>query len=262
MASGGVGMYIRDDLRYTVLEKCSNNAFQALWVEIELLNKPNIICGVIYRQHNTPESFQTYFENAMDKFSALRSNKPIYVMGDFNINLLKAQTCKYTQDFLSILQSYALTPTIDKPTRVCYNSATLIDNIFVNKIEDPILSGNVVSDVSDHFSQFCIIQSSMTTKCHRQNKVRDFSHFSQSRLNNDLIQIDWKSVIDSKRENIDKLFATFYDKLNKLSNKHAPLKKMSKCKIKQSVKLWITKAIRRSIKIKNKLFYSGNKDKY
>ena len=43
LASGGVGMYIRDDLRYTVLEKCSNNAFHALWVEIELLSKPNII---------------------------------------------------------------------------------------------------------------------------------------------------------------------------------------------------------------------------
>ena len=43
LASGGVGMYIHVDLKYTVLEKCSNNAFQALWVEIELLNKANII---------------------------------------------------------------------------------------------------------------------------------------------------------------------------------------------------------------------------
>ena len=37
---------------------------------------------------------------------------------------------------------------------------------------------------------------------------------------------------------------------------------MSKRETKQSAKPWITKAIRRSIKIKNKLFYSGNKDKY
>ena len=36
---------------------------------------------------------------------------------------------------------------------------------------------------------------------------------------------------------------------------------MSKRKIKQSAKPWITKAIRRSIKIK-KTNYSGNKDKY
>ena len=256
LASGGVGMYIHEDLKYTVLEKCSNNAFQALWVEIELLNKANIIIGVIYRQHNTPELFQTYFENALDKLSALRSNKPIYVMGDFNINLLKAQTCKYAQDFLSTLQSYALIPTIDKPTRVYNKSATLIDNIFVNKIENSILSGNIVSDISDHFSQFCIIQSSIKTKTHRQSKVRDFS---QSHLNNDLMQIDWKSVTDSKKENIDSLFLTFYNKINKLTNKHAPLKNMSKRKIKQSAKPWITKAIRRSIK--NKLFYSGNKDK-
>ena len=164
LASGGVGMYIRDNLKYTVLEKCSNGAFQALWVETDFPDKSNIICGVIYRQHNSPESFETYFEDTLDRFSALRSNKYIYIMGDFNINLLNAQTCQYTQDFLLTLQSYALTPTIDKPTRVYNNSATLIDNIFVNKIENPILSGNIVSDISDHFSQFCIIQTYNKTK--------------------------------------------------------------------------------------------------
>ena len=80
-------------------------------------------------------------------------------MGDFNIDLLKAQSCQYSKNFLLTLQSYALIPTIDKPTRIYNNSATLIDNIFVNNIENPILSGNIVSDVSDHFSQFCIIQN-------------------------------------------------------------------------------------------------------
>ena len=109
LASGGVGMYIRDDLRYTVLEKCSNNAFQALWVEIELLNKPNIICGVIYRQHNTPESFQTYFENAMDKFSALRSNKPIYVLGDFNKALFHVSFHKLQDTRIIVIHFIAYT---------------------------------------------------------------------------------------------------------------------------------------------------------
>ena len=50
-------MYIRNDLRYVVLERCSNNAFQALWVEIYIANGKKIICGVLYRQHNSPESF-------------------------------------------------------------------------------------------------------------------------------------------------------------------------------------------------------------
>jgi hypothetical protein len=255
-------MYIRNDLSYTVLEKISNKAFQALWVEIHFKNKRNIICGVVYRQHNSPENFQTYFEDTLDKFSALGSNKPIYVMGDFNINLLKAQTCQYTQNFLFTLQSYALTPTIDKPTRVYNNnSATLIDNIFVNKIENSIVSGNIVSDISDHFSQFCINQPDKWQTKHRK-KICDFSHFSESSFNADLAQINWNSIIANKRDNIDKLFTTFYDKVNNLTSKYAPLKLISKRMIKQFSKPWITKGIRRVIKIKNKLYYSADKNKY
>ena len=53
-------------------------------------------------------------------------------------------------------------PTIDKPTRIYRDSATLIDNIFVNNFDDLVLSGNVITDLSDHFSQFCIMHSTLT----------------------------------------------------------------------------------------------------
>ena len=57
-------------------------------------------------------------------------------MGDFNIDLLKCETSQISHDFLTSLQSCYLIPTVDKPTRVYRNSATLIiDNIFVNKPE-------------------------------------------------------------------------------------------------------------------------------
>lgn len=131
LAAGGVGMFIDENVKYRVIEKISSRAFQALWVELQFERKSNIICGVIYRQHNSPESFQTYFDETLEKLSM--SGKPIYVMGDFNINLLNAETCNFTKDFLFSLQSYSFIPTIDKPTRVNSNSATLIDNIFVNK---------------------------------------------------------------------------------------------------------------------------------
>ena len=38
-------------------------------------------------------------------------------MGDFNINLLYAETSCYAQDFLLFLQSFSFIPPIDKPTR-------------------------------------------------------------------------------------------------------------------------------------------------
>ena len=74
---------------------------------IELLfeKRGNIICGIIYRQHNSPESFQAYFNEALERFSL--SDKAVYIMMvDFNINLLNAETCNYTKDFLLGLQSY------------------------------------------------------------------------------------------------------------------------------------------------------------
>ena len=43
---------------------------------------------------------------------------------------------------------------------------------------------------------------------------------------------------------------------------HAPLKLVSKRKAKQLSKPWMTKGLLKSTKIKNKLFYSGNTDRY
>ena len=77
-------------------------------------------------------------------------------MTDAYINLLRYETCIYAKSFLHILQSLCFSPTTDKPTRVHNASATLIDNVFVNNVNNDahILSGNIVSDISDHFSQF------------------------------------------------------------------------------------------------------------
>ena len=77
-------------------------------------------------------------------------------MGDFNINLLRCETCNFAQNILCSLQSFHLIPTIDKPTRVHTNSATLIDNIFSSNVYEITLSGNIVSDISDNYSQFGI----------------------------------------------------------------------------------------------------------
>ena len=39
LASGGVGMYINNNLRYSILERTSNQSFQALRIEIHFENK-------------------------------------------------------------------------------------------------------------------------------------------------------------------------------------------------------------------------------
>ena len=74
-------------------------------------------------------------------------------MGDFNINLLNEDVHTLTNDFINIMSSYSLYPSITKPTRITPTSATLIDNIFTN-LNSYQTSGIIVADVSDHLPVF------------------------------------------------------------------------------------------------------------
>ena len=132
------------------------------------------------------------------------------------------------------------------------NSFSLIDNIFTSKVNENIISGNIISDISDHFSQFCLTGSIVVKGAPDRPLVRDFSKFSEDNFIHELSRIDWVDIISRNETNIVKTFSCFYNKLNKLINKHAPLKPISWRKIKFFSKPWITKGIRKSIKMKNK----------
>ena len=64
-----------------------------------------------------------------------KENKLVYLMGDYNVNLLNVDKHIPSSDFLETLYSYSYLPLINKPTRINKNTATLIDNIFCNGIE-------------------------------------------------------------------------------------------------------------------------------
>ena len=72
-------------------------------------------------------------------------------------------------------------------------------------------------------------------------------------FNMELLQIDWKTS-----SSVDESFAQFYNKLNKLIYKHALLKTISRQQAKQFARPWITSGLRKSIKVKNSLFRSGD----
>ena len=76
-----------------------------------------------------------------------------------------------------------------RPTRVTYNTATLVDNIFTNSSRNSF-NGIILSDISDHFPIFCI----NTTKCatitdaefkqQREYKTKNIADFSEKNAYN------------------------------------------------------------------------------
>ena len=103
-------------LNYNVLEKTSNEAFRVLWVEVSFVNHKNIVCGIIYGQHNSPDYFLTYPDKTIEIL--VSDDKNVYILVDFNIDLLKCESSQMSQDFLLSLRSCYLITTEDKLTRV------------------------------------------------------------------------------------------------------------------------------------------------
>ena len=66
-------------------------------------------------------------------------------------------------------------------------------------------SGNIISDISDHFSQFCILKSMRDKIKKNKSKVRDFSRFSRDSFNVDLSYVDWNALLDKKSSSSCKL---------------------------------------------------------
>ena len=190
-----------------------------------------MICGIVYRQHNSPENFLKYIEEAIEKYSA--ADKNLCLLGDFNLCLQRIETCHDSNQFLLALQSCYLIPMMDKPTCVHRTSASLIDNIFVNNPDQVVVSGNLITEVSDHFSQFCILVSTIDRIKQRQIKKSDFSHFRSDTFNDELATTNWNSFIERPGVNIDEIFTSFYETFNNIGNKHAPVITFSKRMIKQ-----------------------------
>ena len=158
------------------------------------------------------------------------------------------------------MQSFSMFPVVDKPTRVYGNSATLIDNIFINNPED-IVSSNIVSNTTDHFSQMCML----TSLCkplflNNKTKVRDYASLNAKSFFDDLQNINWNNIC--KHTDANQSFSSFQKCINKTIYKHAPLRSISNRKQKFLAKPWLTAGLRKSIRVKNNLFYTSDRDKY
>ena len=113
---------------------------------------------------------------------------------------------------------------IDKPTSVSSTSATLIDNIFINNLDKAVACGNLISDISDHFLEFCILKSMKDKIVVNKAKMRDYSRFSSDRLNADPSKVNWNALFSNESSDMNSIFSSFYNKINKMVNKHAMMK--------------------------------------
>ena len=174
-------------------------------------------------------------------------------MGDINIDMLKMNQVSSVGKFMNQLFSSSLYPLITKPTRIMDKSATLIDNILTNSLDDNNMNGILITDISDHFPVFTIKRNITVNNAQRVTQVRQITPDNIDNLMDELSKEDsWTEVIDNDDPN--ESYNIFYNKLYNLYNKAFPIKTYTSRILKSHQKPWLTKGIQRSLKNKNKLY--------
>ena len=105
--------------------------FEAMFVEIILKDRKNLVVGCIYRHPSSDIAVTDFAEKYLEPilYKISKEKKECELMGDFNVDLLKSTGDNAAGIFYNSLSSYFYTPHILQPTRL--KSKTLVDNIFL-----------------------------------------------------------------------------------------------------------------------------------
>ena len=254
---GGVGIYIKTSLKLedkpNLTVKC-NEPCENKWVHLSK-GKSEILLGVVYRHPNgNIGNFNDSLEVTVSEIDRAKYDKVI-ILGDINIDLLKfneAGKARHKQ-YLDMMLSHGYNPGITLPSRIGDHSATLIDHIFMKEKtpSEKIISGNLYSDISDHFaSVLFIFKKQKITKQVQKFKVRIFGTKNTDAFASLIKEANWDEIRNSN--DVNKCTDAFQRIVSNSYNKAFPVKLISNSRMKD--KPWVTTNLKRCILKKNKIF--------
>ncbi len=156
---GGVAMYISENFDFKLRDDLmiyQDQEFESIFAEVTL-NEQKLIVGEIYRVPNTNEQLAIQrYDQILQQLTDFSGN--VLIGTDQNFNYFDIERHGNTRDLLNTFITAGFIPTITKATRITYNSATLIDNIYTKyKPTDHLTSGLIISDISDHLPVFMLL---------------------------------------------------------------------------------------------------------
>ena len=141
----------------------------------------NILLWMLLTLIKNP-SFNKNLNPLLDRLS--KENKRVFLLGDFNINLLNYNDHQPADEFLDSLASNSFLPCFLQPTRLTSHSKTLIDNILSNVTSHEVISGNITATISDDLPQFLFFPNVLSNPSYQKSNIYegDWSNFVQENL--------------------------------------------------------------------------------
>ena len=260
-SGGGVGLYVNNQIDFIIKQElCLTESYiECLFVEIVQADKRNILIGCIYRPPNTDLGlFNNYISSVLSVIDK-GNNKLAFILGDFNLDLLKFNVHAPTGEFINTMMSHSYFPLITYPTRISDSSATLIDNIFVNTNKFPCKSAIIYNDISDHlpvvahvevnFKKNFKLPTTFVKRCINNESLALFNlHLQHNGV--------WDEVYQSLHNSSDPSAAydCFFKIYNNVFNIYFPQRELKLSHKMTPRKEWITKGLMKSCIRKSNLY--------
>ena len=218
---GGIAIFVHESIRVkkTIMSEITDSV-EILVLETEINDKTFVI-GEFYRKPNTnPTDLINYLTTSV--LPKICKYDSVFIGCDQNVDYLTTKKFIAADDLFTIMINNNLIPTINLPTRVTHESATLIDNIYVKTNCKKLKSYVLVDNISDHYP--CLVNVN-----YKWNSVRDevFSYRKYTtdgfeKLNHDLLHTNW-NFLDTCPD-VDIAYNRFVKILQDCLNEHIPLK--------------------------------------
>ena len=254
---GGVCIFTKQGFKVERLHELSYIAasgLHMLWVKIQIRNWRSFLVCTVYKPPDTSTlCFDTDFSETLVK--ALSLNKPIFILGDLNCNMLNDNdpACQALTSFCS---SFNLLQLITQPTRITQNSETLICVPLASNGNLVMQTKVVPLSISDHE----LICATLKLKKERTVPVyvtkRSFKHYDHQEFLRDMSSVPW-SVVDCFDDVEDRLDA-FNLLFNEVLDRHAPIRKI---KVRNRPNPFVTDEIRGLMKTRDKWCKEARKTK-
>ena len=247
---GGTAIYVHKKHDCIERDDLKSNEIETTYVEIKLRIGTEIrsaVIGEIYRPPNYASTdFLDYMECVLEKVE--NEKKFCILAGDFNYNLLAQNRCVGSSKFMHTMASYGFLPLIAKETRIQKQSATLLDNIFINDLTKYNTSGIIINDLSDHLPIFASLKFKSVAKSKKEN-VKFFDKKQVAALNtflsNELNGFETNTDANAASVQMTK---AYMDGISKFSKTYKTSRR------KTALKPWITPGILCSINRKSHLY--------
>ena len=232
---------------------CIKNQLESTFFEIINSKMSNMVVGCVYKHPNMDVlDFNSLINQLLDKIS--KEQKQIFLLEDFNINLLNYKEHQLTNEFLDYLASilsFHIFCCQQGLLVILKPSLTIFFPMYfhLKQYLETLLQLYLII-----YPSFCLLPMCFQILYAINQKY--WREIFQSLTENfilDYFDKNWSEILQLDQHNVNLSMDSYLGHMNAILDIHAPYKKVNKYKVRCKIRPWITPALQKSVTVKNHL---------